>query len=157
MILRDVEILEVAATLLCWRDPAGSGQWRTNLEETLRTKIGTRVGVELHINNSISSLGLTIQNVAFQHGDPSEKFSIPESGSGSGYMIFITCLATIIGISIGLGLVGLAVLKTRAGHPPFYLGNSGDLQHITCSTEDITISQGNQANNNTHKVEVVYS
>ena len=146
LIYCDLQILELAATFLCWKD-----QCRSDLEETLGSKIGTRVGVELHINNSISSLGLIIQNLAFHHEDPSEKlgekFSIPESGSGSGYMIFITCLATIIGISIGLGLVGLAALKTRASHHPFYLGNTGDLQHIT-SSEDITIIQGNEGNNN---------
>ena len=137
----DVEILEVAVTLLCWRDNA----CRKDLEETLFTKIGTRV--ELDINNSTSNIGLVIQNVSFQPEDTSEKlgekFSVKDVGYGygSGHIIFITTLATIIGISIGLGLVGLAVLKTRVGHHPLYLGTSEDLQHIT-STEDITIIQG---------------
>ena len=144
----DVQTLEVGATLLCWRDNADGGDCRPKLEQKLFSKIGTRVGVEeLHINNSISSIVLTILNVAVHPEDPSEKvgemISLQESGSGSGsgHMKFITSLATIIGISIGLGLVGLAVLKTRAGHHPFHLGNTEDLQHIT-SSEDITI--GNQ-------------
>lgn len=102
--------------------------------------------MELHINNSISSIGLIIQNVSFHPGDPSEKaeekFPIAESGSGPGSLIFITSLAAIIGISIGLGLVGLAVLKTRAAQHPFYLANTGDLQHIT-SLEDVRSIQGN--------------
>ena len=140
-----LQILEVGATLLCWRDTGdgGAGQCRTNLEEKLFTKIG--VGVVLQINHSMSSIGLIIQNVEFYPEDPHEnltdKFSIEDSGHGYGYIIFITTLATIIGISIGLGLVGLAVLKTRVGHHPLYLGTSEDLQHIT-STEDITIIQG---------------
>ena len=99
----------------------------------------------LQINHSMSSIDLIIRNVAFYPEDPhenlGEKFSIQDSGFGYGSIIFITTLATIIGISIGLGLVGLAVLKTRVGHHPLYLGTSEDLQHIT-STEDITIIQG---------------
>ena len=138
----DLQILEVGAMLLCWRD-GGVGQCITNLEEKLFTKIG--VGVVLQINHSMSSIGLIIRNVAFYPEDPhenlGEKFSIKDSGFGHGSIIFITTLATIIGISIGLGLVGLTVLKTRAGHHPFHLGNTEDLQHIT-SSEDITI--GNQ-------------
>ena len=153
----DVQTLEVGATLLCWGDNAGGGQCGPNLEQKLFSKIGTRVGVEeLNINNSISSIGLTILNVAVHPEDPAEKVGemISQesgSGSGSGHMIFITSLATIIGISIGLGLVGLTVLNTRAGQHPFYLGTSGsgsgDLQHIT-SSEDITIIQGNHDNSN---------
>ena len=149
----DVQLLEVSVTVLCWRDSA----CKTNLEETLFSKLGTRA--ELHADNSMSSIGLIIQNVAFQSEDPSqkfeEKFSIQDSGSGSGsgYMIFITSLATVIGISIGLGLVGLAVLKTRAGHHPLYLGTSEDLQHIT-EPEDVTIIQGkHKQGNNSRKVD----
>ena len=102
--------------------------------------------MELHINNSISSIGLIIQNVSFHPGDPSEKVEeklpIAESGSGPGSLKFITSLAAIIGISIGLILVLLAVVRTGSVLHPSYLGNRDrqeDLQQIRSPDDTATI------------------
>ena len=135
-------MLEITFLLLCWRDES---QCRQKVKEVILTKIGTRT--ELQLQNSMSSIGLILQNIFLRPEDPNdkipEKFSVQETGDG-GYMLSITAIATVIGISIGLILVLLAVVRTGSILHPFHLGNRDrqeDLQQIR-SPDDTPTIQG---------------